>query len=56
MTSTGILRAVKFQVSEESLNYPSDEADPKSGVSQAVPRHREIKDFLAKHILKKLVH
>jgi predicted RNA binding protein YcfA (HicA-like mRNA interferase family) len=26
----------------------------KTGVSQPVPRHREIQDFLAKHILKKL--
>lgn len=26
----------------------------KTGVSQPLPRHREIKDFLAKHILKKL--
>jgi len=28
--------------------------NPKTGVSQPLPRHREIKDFLAKHILKKL--
>jgi mRNA interferase HicA len=28
--------------------------NPKTGVSQPVPRHREINDFLAKHILKKL--
>ncbi len=28
--------------------------NPKTGVSQPVPRHREIKEFLAKHILKKL--
>lgn len=28
--------------------------NPKSGESQPVPRHREIKDFLAKHILRKL--
>jgi hypothetical protein len=26
----------------------------KTGVSQPVPRHREINEFLAKHILKKL--
>jgi mRNA interferase HicA len=26
----------------------------RTGVSQPVPRHREIKEFLAKHILKKL--
>ena len=26
----------------------------RSGVSQPVPRHREIKDLLAKHILRKL--
>jgi len=26
----------------------------KTGVSQPVPRHREIKDFLAKHMLRKL--
>ena len=26
----------------------------KTGASQPVPRHREIKDILAKHILKKL--
>ncbi|MEO8372741.1 MAG: type II toxin-antitoxin system HicA family toxin [Candidatus Solibacter sp.] len=26
----------------------------KTGVSQPVPRHREIKEFLAKHILHKL--
>jgi len=25
-----------------------------SGASQPVPRHREIKEFLAKHILRKL--
>ena len=29
-------------------------SNPKTGVSQPVPRHREIKEFLAKHILKKL--
>jgi mRNA interferase HicA len=28
--------------------------NPKSGISQLVHRHREIKEFLAKHILKKL--
>jgi len=28
--------------------------NPKTGACQPVPRHREIKDFLAKHILKKL--
>jgi mRNA interferase HicA len=28
--------------------------NPKTGVSQPVPRHREIKEFLAKHILKRL--
>lgn len=28
--------------------------DPKSGASQPVPRHREVKETLAKHILKKL--
>jgi len=27
---------------------------PKTGVAQPVPRHDEIKEFLAKHILKKL--
>ncbi len=26
----------------------------KTGLSQPVPRHREIKEFLAQHILKKL--
>ncbi len=26
----------------------------KTGISQPVPRHREINDFLARHILKKL--
>jgi mRNA interferase HicA len=30
--------------------YPN----PKTGISQPVPRHREIKEFLAKHIQKKL--
>jgi hypothetical protein len=29
--------------------------NPKTGVAQPVPRHREIKEFLAAHILKKLV-
>ncbi|HEV7504942.1 MAG TPA: type II toxin-antitoxin system HicA family toxin [Thermoanaerobaculia bacterium] len=28
--------------------------NPSTGVSQAVPRHREIKDRLAQHILKML--
>ena len=28
--------------------------NPKTSVSQPVPRHREINEFLAKHILKKL--
>jgi predicted RNA binding protein YcfA (HicA-like mRNA interferase family) len=28
--------------------------NPKTGVSQPLPRHREIKEFLAKHILGKL--
>ena len=28
--------------------------NPATGVSQPVPRHREIKEFLAVHILKKL--
>ena len=28
--------------------------NPSTGVSQAVPRHREIKEHLAKHILKML--
>jgi mRNA interferase HicA len=28
--------------------------NPKTGVSQPVPRHREIKDHLAKHVLKLL--
>jgi predicted RNA binding protein YcfA (HicA-like mRNA interferase family) len=28
--------------------------NPKTGISQAVPRHREVNEFLAKHILKKL--
>jgi mRNA interferase HicA len=28
--------------------------NPKTGVSQPLPRHREIKEFLARHILKKL--
>jgi mRNA interferase HicA len=27
----------------------------KNGISQPVPRHREIKEFLAQHILKKLM-
>jgi len=29
--------------------------NPKTGVSQPVPRHREIKEFLAGHILRKLL-
>jgi mRNA interferase HicA len=28
--------------------------NPKTGSSQPVPRHREVKEFLAKHILRKL--
>ncbi len=28
--------------------------NPKTGVSQPVPRHREINELLAKHILKKI--
>jgi len=28
--------------------------NPHTGSSQPIPRHREIKDFLAKHILQKL--
>ena len=28
--------------------------NPKTGISQPVPRHREINEFLAAHILKKL--
>jgi predicted RNA binding protein YcfA (HicA-like mRNA interferase family) len=28
--------------------------NPKTGVSQPVPRHRELKEFLAAHILRKL--
>jgi predicted RNA binding protein YcfA (HicA-like mRNA interferase family) len=28
--------------------------NPETKISQPVPRHREIKDFLAKHILKML--
>ncbi len=28
--------------------------NPKTGISQPIPRHREINEFLAKHILKKL--
>ena len=30
--------------------------NPKTGVAQPVPRHREINEFLAKHILKRLTH
>jgi mRNA interferase HicA len=28
--------------------------NPKTGVSQPVPRHREIKEHLARHIIRKL--
>jgi len=28
--------------------------NPKTGMSQAVPRHREVNQLLAKHILRKL--
>lgn len=28
--------------------------NPQTGASQPIPRHREIKDFLARHILRKL--
>lgn len=28
--------------------------NPKTGMAQPIPRHREINEFLAKHILKKL--
>jgi predicted RNA binding protein YcfA (HicA-like mRNA interferase family) len=28
--------------------------NPKTGTAQPVPRHREVNEFLAKHILKKL--
>jgi predicted RNA binding protein YcfA (HicA-like mRNA interferase family) len=28
--------------------------NPKTGACQPVPRHREVSEFLAKHILKKL--
>jgi predicted RNA binding protein YcfA (HicA-like mRNA interferase family) len=28
--------------------------NPKTGMSQPVPRHREVNEFLAKHIIKKL--
>jgi mRNA interferase HicA len=28
--------------------------NPRTGASQPVPRHREINEFLARHILKKL--
>lgn len=30
--------------------------NPKTGVSQAIPRHREVNEFLARHILKKLAN
>lgn len=29
-------------------------SNPETGMSQPIPRHREINEFLAKHILKKL--
>ena len=28
--------------------------NPQTGASQPIPRHREIREFLAKHILRKL--
>ncbi len=28
--------------------------NPKTGMSQPVPRHKEVNEFLAKHIIKKL--
>ncbi|MSV32307.1 MAG: addiction module toxin, HicA family [Bryobacterales bacterium] len=28
--------------------------NPKTGVSQPIPRHREIKEFLALHVVRKL--
>jgi mRNA interferase HicA len=31
-------------------------SNPKTGISQAVPRHREVNEFLARHILKKLAN
>jgi len=30
-------------------------SNPKTGISQPIPLHREINELLAKHILKKLV-
>lgn len=30
------------------------DSNPKTGISQPIPRHREINEFLARHILKKL--
>ena len=30
--------------------------NPGTGACQLVPRHREIKDYLAKHIIRKLSH
>jgi len=30
--------------------------NPQTGVSQAIPRHREVNEFLAKHVLKKLAN
>ena len=31
-------------------------SNPKTGVSQPVPRHKEVNEVLAKHILKKLAN
>jgi len=31
-------------------------SNPKTGISQAVPGHREVNEFLARHILKKLAN
>ncbi len=30
--------------------------NPKTGMSQPVPRHKDVNEILAKHILKKLSH
>jgi len=30
--------------------------NPKTGISQPIPRHPEVNEFLAKHILKKLTN
>jgi len=30
--------------------------NPKTGISQPIPRHREIKEFLARHILNRLAN